>query len=59
MSIPTIPTATEIKDRIVADLETKLNQTTPDLLKAFNKLMLKFIILNRKGYIKKIYSEIT
>ena len=31
MAIPVIPTAIEIKDRIIADLETALSQTTPSL----------------------------
>lgn len=39
MAIPVIPTAAEIKARIVSDLETKLNQTTPALSKAFNKVL--------------------
>lgn len=39
MSIPTIPTIAEIKARIVADLENKLNQTTPLLSKAFNRVL--------------------
>ena len=39
MPIPTIPTAAEIKNRIVSDLENKLNQTTPILPKAFNRVL--------------------
>lgn len=39
MSIPVIPTLQEIKDRIVADLENKINQVTPALPKAFNKVL--------------------
>lgn len=39
MSIPTIPTVAEIKARIIADLENKLNQTTPLLSKAFNRVL--------------------
>jgi len=39
VAIPTIPTIQEIKDRIVADLENKLNQTTPALPKAFNNVL--------------------
>ena len=39
MSIPILPTVTEIKNRIVADLENKLNQTTPLLNKAFNRVL--------------------
>ena len=37
--IPTIPTAKEIKDRIVSDLEGKLGQSTPWLPKAFNRVL--------------------
>ena len=39
MAIPTIPTAKEIRDRIIADIENKLNQTTPALPKAFNRVL--------------------
>lgn len=39
MSFPTIPTATEIKDRIISDIETALNQTTPAMPKAFNRVL--------------------
>ena len=39
MSIPVIPTLEEIKNRIVADLSNKLNQTTPSLPKAFNRVL--------------------
>ncbi len=39
MALPTIPTAKEIKDRIVSDLETYLNQNTPMLPKAFNRVL--------------------
>ena len=39
MPIPTIPTAAEIKNRIISDLENKLNQTTPILPKAFNRVL--------------------
>lgn len=39
MAIPTIPTAEEIKNRIVSDLDSKPNQTTPALPKAFNKAL--------------------
>lgn len=38
-TIPTIPTAAEIKARITADLNNKLNQATPDIAKAFNKVL--------------------
>ncbi len=54
MAIPTIPTAAEIKARIVSDLETKLNQTTPDLLKAFNKVLAGAIA----GFILLLYQAI-
>jgi len=39
MSIPQLPTANEIKARIISDLESKLNQTTPLLPKAFNRAL--------------------
>ena len=39
MAIPTIPTTKEIKERITADLNSKINQTTPDIAKAFNKVI--------------------
>ena len=39
MAIPTIPTAAEIKARIIADIENELNQTTPALFKAFNRVL--------------------
>lgn len=39
MAIPTIPTIADIKDRIVTDLNDKLNQTTPSLPKAFNRVL--------------------
>jgi len=39
MSIPQLPTANEIKSRIISDLESKLNQTTPLLPKAFNRVL--------------------
>lgn len=39
MSFPTIPTATEIKDRIISDVETSINQTTPALPKAFTRVI--------------------
>ncbi len=39
MSLPQIPTAKEIKARIISDLETSLNQTTPLLPKAFNRVL--------------------
>jgi len=37
MSIPTIPTAAEIKARIISDLETALSQTTPAFPKSWNR----------------------
>ena len=39
MPLPQIPSAKQIKDRIVSDLETSLNQTTPLLPKAFNRVL--------------------
>ena len=51
MSIPVIPTLTEIKDRIVADLNSTLNQTTPALPKAFNKVLAGAI----SGFILLLY----
>lgn len=39
MAMPTIPTIAEIKDRVVTDLNDKLNQTTPSLPKAFNRVL--------------------
>lgn len=39
MAIPTIPTIAEIRDRIITDLNDKLNQTTPWLPKAFNRVL--------------------
>lgn len=54
MSIPTIPTAAEIKNRIVSDLENKLNQTTPSLLKAFNRVLAGAIA----GFILLLYQAI-
>lgn len=54
MSIPTIPTLTEIKERIVSDLNTKLNQTTPALPKAFNNVLAGAIA----GFILLLYQAI-
>ena len=34
--MPTIPTAAEIKARIVADIETEIGQTSPALPKSWN-----------------------
>lgn len=39
MPAPKIPTTTEIYDRIISDIESKLNQTTPLLFKAFNRVI--------------------
>ena len=39
MAIPTIPTISEIKDRIVADIENKIGQTVPLLPKAFVRVL--------------------
>ncbi|KKM92254.1 hypothetical protein LCGC14_1220350 [marine sediment metagenome] len=39
MPIPTIPTVTEIRNRIQSDIESKLNQTTPALFKAFTRVI--------------------
>lgn len=39
MPLPTIPSAKEIRDRIVSDLEVSLNQTTPLIPKAFNRVL--------------------
>jgi len=39
MPLPDIPTTEEIYNRIINDIETKLNQTTPLLPKAFNVVL--------------------
>lgn len=39
MPAPTIPTTTEIYNRIVGDIETAIGQTTPLLPKAFNRVI--------------------
>lgn len=39
MSLPTLPTAAEIKARIIADIENELNQTTPSFPKSFNRVL--------------------
>lgn len=39
MAIPTIPTAAEIKARIIADIETEINQTVPTLSKSFVRVL--------------------
>jgi uncharacterized phage protein gp47/JayE len=59
--LPQIPTAKEIKDRIVSDLENKLNQTTPLLPKAFNRVLagaLSGLILLLYQVILWTYSQI-
>lgn len=43
MALPTIPSATEIADRIIADIEGDTNQTTPALAKAFNKVVARAV----------------
>lgn len=55
MAIPVIPTPAEIKDRIVADLNNKLNQTTPALPKAFNNVLAGALA----GVIVLLYRAIT
>ena len=54
MAIPQLPTNKEIKDRIVSDLELKLNQTTPLLPKAFNRVLAGAIA----GVISLLYQAI-
>ena len=54
MSIPIISTAAEIKARIIQDLETKLNQTTPALPKAFNSVLAGALA----GFILLLYQAI-
>ncbi|MBE3129551.1 MAG: hypothetical protein IMZ54_02390, partial [Acidobacteria bacterium] len=39
MAMPTIPTAAEIRARIISDLEAAFNQTTPALPKSFNRVL--------------------
>ena len=39
MAMPTIPTIEQIKARIVSDLETAFNQSTPAILKSFNRVL--------------------
>ncbi len=50
MSIPAIPSITEIKNRIISDIEIKVNQTVPILPLAFTKVLASaiagFIYLN-------------
>ena len=54
MPIPTIPTAAEIKARIIADIEDKLNMTTPALFKSFNRVLAGAIA----GFILLLYQAI-
>ena len=42
--MPTIPTAAEIKSRIVADIETEIGQTSPALPKSWNKVIAGAVI---------------
>ena len=39
MALPTIPTVSEIRARIITDIEGKIDQTTPALPKAFVKVL--------------------
>lgn len=39
MPDPNIPTTEEINDRIISDIESKINQSTPLLFKAFNRVL--------------------
>lgn len=39
MALPTIPTVSEIRARIITDIEGKIDQTTPALPKAFNRVL--------------------
>ncbi len=54
MPLPTIPTATEIKARIISDIEDKLNMTTPALFKSFNRVLAGAIA----GFILLLYYAI-
>ena len=54
MPLPTLPTSEEIRDRIITDIESKINQETPSLFKAFNRviagaLSLVFTLLYKLG----------
>ncbi len=54
MPLPTLPTTKEIRDRIVADIELKINQATPLFFKSFTRviaaaLALVFTILYKYG----------
>ncbi len=39
MALTTLPTAAEIKARIIADIENEINQTTPSFPKAFTRVL--------------------
>ena len=39
MPLPTLPTTKEIRDRIITDIELTINQNTPSLCKAFNRVL--------------------
>ena len=39
MPSPEIPTTKEINDRIISDIESKINQSTPLLFKALNRVI--------------------
>lgn len=39
MALPTIPTVSEIRARIITDIESKINQTTPALPKSFVRVI--------------------
>ena len=43
MALPTIPSATEIANRIISDIEGDTGQTTPSLAKAFNKVVARAV----------------
>ena len=54
MPLPTLPTSETIRDRILADIESKIAQNTPSLFKAFNRviaaaLALVFTLLYKLG----------
>jgi uncharacterized phage protein gp47/JayE len=55
MAFPTIPTAQEIKDRIVSDIENKLNQNVP----AFSKSFVRALAGSIAGMILLLYFAIT
>lgn len=39
MPLPTLPTTKEIRDRVISDIESEINQNTPLMLKAFNRVL--------------------